>query len=124
MQLHMLLLKLTITTGLGLRPLICLGTKALTLRCILEGLGLLEGAFIVLQGHMFAERLGSDGKTESAVVGPGSLISCAAFLSGTRSRASLQAAEMCRIVVLGSEELDILLVSVDCHKDSRHQLSP
>ena len=111
----MLLLKPDTNSGFGLRPLICLGTKALTLQCALEGSGLLQGAFVVLQGHMFAERLGSDGKPESAVVNPGSLISCAAFLSGTRSRASLQAAEMCRIVVLGSEELDLLLVSIICH---------
>ena len=105
----------------GLRPLTCLSIKLLTLQCNSEGFGPREGAFIVLQGHMFAERLGSDGKSESAVVGPGSLVSCAAFLSGTRSRASLQAAEMCRIVVLGSEELDLLLVSILCHAHHRHQ---
>lgn len=70
------------------------------------------------QGHMLAERpaQGKGKKQESALVGPGSVLGAAAFLSSTRSRAAVRAAGTCRLAAFGPQELEALLVSapVNC----------
>ncbi len=50
------------------------------------------------------------GRLESATVAPGSLISAAAFLSSTRARASVRAAELCTLAAFGPCEMEALLV--------------
>ena len=61
---------------------------------------------------MFAERTKKTGQSESAVVVPGSLVGCAAYLSSTKTRAVVKAAESCKLVSFGPHELEKLLVSV------------
>ena len=63
------------------------------------------------QGHMFAERTKKSGQLESAVVVPGSLLGCAAYLSSTKTRAVIRTAEPCKLVAFGPHELEKLLVS-------------
>ena len=60
---------------------------------------------------MLAERTKKSGQSESAVVVPGSLVGCAAYLSSTKTRAVVTAAEPCRLVAFGPHELERLLVS-------------
>lgn len=62
---------------------------------------------------MLAERpaQGKGKKQESALVGPGSVLGAAAFLSSTRSRAAVRAAGTCRLAAFGPQELEALLVS-------------
>lgn len=62
---------------------------------------------------MLAERTKKSGQLESAVVVPGSLVGCAAYLSSTKTRAVVTAAEPCKLVAFGPHELEKLLVSVD-----------
>lgn len=59
---------------------------------------------------MFAERTKKAGRSESAVVVPGSLVGCAAYLSSTKTRAVVKAAEPCKLVSFGPHELEKLLV--------------
>ena len=47
---------------------------------------------------------------ESGLVAPGSLLSCASFLSSSRNRESVRASQTCTLAVFGPQELDILLV--------------
>ena len=63
------------------------------------------------QGHMLAERTKKSGQLESAVVVPGSLLGCAAYLSSTKTRAVIRTAEACKLVAFGPHELEKLLVS-------------
>ena len=66
---------------------------------------------------MLAERTpsGKKGKKqESGLVGPGSVLGAAAFLSSTRSRAAVRAASTCKIAAFGPQELEALLVNVLC----------
>lgn len=63
-----------------------------------------------VQGHMFAERTKKSGQPESAVVVPGSLLGCAAYLSSTKTRAVLRTAEACKLIAFGPHELEKLLV--------------
>ncbi len=63
------------------------------------------------QGHMFAERTRKSGQLESAVVVPGSLLGCAAYLSSTKTRAIIRTAEPCKLVAFGPHELEKLLVT-------------
>ncbi len=63
------------------------------------------------QGHMFAERTKKSGQPESAVVVPGSLLGCAAYLSSTKTRAIIRTAEPCKLVAFGPHELEKLLVT-------------
>ena len=65
-----------------------------------------------MQGHMLAERTKKSRQLESAVVVPGSLVGCAAYLSSTKTRAVVTAAEPCKLVAFGPHELEKLLVSV------------
>jgi CRP-like cAMP-binding protein len=51
-------------------------------------------------------------KQESALVGHGSVLGAAAFLSSTRSRAAVRAASTCHIAAFGPAELEALLVRV------------
>lgn len=60
---------------------------------------------------MLAERTKKSGQSESAVVVPGSLVGCAAYLSSTKTRAVVTAAEPCNLVAFGPHELEKLLVS-------------
>ena len=60
---------------------------------------------------MLAERTKKSGQSESAVVVPGSLVGCAAYLSSTKTRAVVTAAEPCKLVAFGPHELERLLVS-------------
>lgn len=60
---------------------------------------------------MLAERPGPDGTRDEAAVEAGSIISAAAFLSGTRTTAAVRAARRCRLLALGNAELEALLVS-------------
>jgi CRP-like cAMP-binding protein len=68
------------------------------------------------QGTMLAERAlsgkvkGKGKKQESGLVGPGSILGGAAFLSSTRSRAAVRAASTCHIAAFGPQELEALLV--------------
>ena len=62
------------------------------------------------QGRLLAERKTKEGKAESGLVGPGSLLGCAAFLSSSRSREAVRAAETCSLAVFGPQELENLLV--------------
>ena len=64
-----------------------------------------------LQGHMFAERTKKSGQSESAVVVPGSLLGCAAYLSSTKTRAVIRTAETCKLIAFGPHELEKLVVS-------------
>lgn len=59
---------------------------------------------------MLAERTKKSGQLESAVVVPGSLVGCAAYLSSTKTRAVVTAAEPCKLVAFGPHELEKLLV--------------
>ncbi len=83
----------------------------------------------VSQGNMLAERpvQGKGKKQESALVGPGSVLGAAAFLSSTRSRAAVRAAGTCRLAAFGPQELEALLVSAlaNCNgcKCEGHMLS-
>lgn len=45
------------------------------------------------------------------MVSPGSLLGTAAYLSSTRSRASVKALTTCKVVGFGVQELEVLLVS-------------
>ncbi|CAL8463928.1 g3463 [Coccomyxa elongata] len=67
--------------------------------------------YILLEGNMLAERpaQGKGKKQESALVGPGSVLGAAAFLSSTRSRAAVRAAGTCRLAAFGPQELEALL---------------
>ena len=65
---------------------------------------------LLWQGHLFAERTRKSGQSESAVVAPGSLVGCAAYLSSTKTRAVVKAAEACKLVSFGPHELEKLLV--------------
>ncbi len=60
---------------------------------------------------MFAERTKKSGQLESAVVVPGSLLGCAAYLSSTKTRAVIRTAEPCKLVAFGPHELEKLLVT-------------
>ena len=62
------------------------------------------------QGNMLAERAGKGKKQESGLVGPGSVVGAAAFLSSTRSRTAVRAAGTCRLAAFGPQELEALLV--------------
>ncbi|KAA6424228.1 MAG: patatin-like phospholipase domain-containing 7, partial [Trebouxia sp. A1-2] len=64
---------------------------------------------VCFQGHMFAERTKKSGQLESAVVVPGSLLGCAAYLSSTKTRAIIRTAEPCNLVAFGPHELEKLL---------------
>ncbi|DBB17173.1 TPA: hypothetical protein ACH3X3_014241 [Trebouxia sp. C0006] len=64
---------------------------------------------VLLSGHMFAERTRKSGQLESAVVVPGSLLGCAAYLSSTKTRAIIRTAEPCKLVAFGPHELEKLL---------------
>lgn len=64
-----------------------------------------------MQGNMLAERPAKGKKKETALVGPGSILDAAAYLSSTRSRASMRAATVCRLAAFGAHELEALLVS-------------
>ncbi len=66
---------------------------------------------MLFQGHMFAERTKKSGQLESAVVVPGSLLGCAAYLSSTKTRAIIRTAEPCKLVAFGPHELEKLLVT-------------
>jgi len=50
------------------------------------------------------------GRLESAMVAPGSLVSAAAFLSSTRARATVRAADACTLAAFGPAEMEALLV--------------
>lgn len=63
-----------------------------------------------VQGNMLAERPGTGKRKESGLVAPGSVLSAAAFLSSTRSRATVRAAGTCRLAAFGPQELEALLV--------------
>lgn len=65
------------------------------------------------QGNMLAERAGKGKKQESGLVGPGSVVGAAAFLSSTRSRTAVRAAGTCRLAAFGPQELEALLVWPD-----------
>ena len=60
---------------------------------------------------MLAERPAKGKKKETALLGPGSVLDAAAYLSSTRSRASMRAATSCRLAAFGAHELEALLVS-------------
>lgn len=60
---------------------------------------------------MLAERAGRSGDRDEAAVEAGSIISAAAFLSGTRTSACVRAGRRCRLLALGSPQLESLLVS-------------
>ncbi len=60
---------------------------------------------------MLAERPGKGKKKETALLGPGSVLGAAAYLSSTRSRACMRAATSCRLAAFGAQELEALLVS-------------
>lgn len=59
---------------------------------------------------MLAERPAKGKKKETALLGPGSVLDAAAYLSSTRSRASMRAATSCRLAAFGAHELEALLV--------------
>ena len=61
---------------------------------------------------MLAERRAKGKKKETALLGPGSMLDAAAYLSSTRSRASMRAATSCRLAAFGAQELEALLVSL------------
>ncbi|KAK9862379.1 hypothetical protein WJX84_007181 [Apatococcus fuscideae] len=65
--------------------------------------------FLLLKGRLLAQRVGKEGQPESALIQPGSLISCAAHLSNSRSLEGLQAAEDCRLLAFSPAELSQLL---------------
>ncbi|KAK9814559.1 hypothetical protein WJX72_007850 [[Myrmecia] bisecta] len=65
--------------------------------------------YVVLEGHLVAERQKKSGKADSALIGPGSLIGCAAYLSSTRTSAAVRAAETCHLAAFGAHELEALL---------------
>ena len=65
---------------------------------------------LCVQGNMLAERPGRGRKKDSGLVAPGSVLSAAAFLSSTRSRAAVRAAGTCRLAAFGPAELEALLV--------------
>jgi hypothetical protein len=65
---------------------------------------------LVTQGALLAERKRRDGEYDEAAVEPGSIVSAAAFLSGTRTTACFRAARRCRLLAVGSQQLDSLLV--------------
>ena len=69
---------------------------------------------------MLAERTKKSGQSESAVVVPGSLVGCAAYLSSTKTRAVVTAAEPCRLVAFGPHELERLLVSAAMTLECSH----
>jgi len=60
---------------------------------------------------MLAERPAKGKKKDTALLGPGSVLDAAAYLSSTRSRASIRAATSCRMAAFGAHELEALLVS-------------
>ena len=60
---------------------------------------------------MLAERPTKGRKKETALLGPGSVLDAAAYLSSTRSRALVRAAASCRLAAFGAQELEALLVS-------------
>lgn len=60
---------------------------------------------------MLAERVSSGGDRDEAAVEAGSVISAAAFLSGTRTSACFRAARRCRLLALGNPQLESLLVN-------------
>ena len=64
----------------------------------------------MVQGRLLAQRVAKEGQPESALIQPGSLISCAAHLSNSRSLEGLQAAEDCRLLAFSPAELSQLLV--------------
>ena len=67
---------------------------------------------VLVQGNMLAERRAKGKKKETALLGPGSMLDAAAYLSSTRSRASMRAATSCRLAAFGAQELEALLVSL------------
>lgn len=67
--------------------------------------------YILLEGAMLAERASSSGDRDEAAVEAGSVISAAAFLSGTRTSACFRAARRCRLLALGNPQLESLLVA-------------
>ena len=67
-----------------------------------------------VQGALLAERKRRDGECDEAAVEAGSIVSAAAFLSGTRTSACFRAARRCRLLAVGSQQLDSLLVSCCC----------
>ena len=69
---------------------------------------------LVTQGALLAERKRRDGEYDEAAVEAGSTVSAAAFLSGTRTTACFRAARRCRLLAVGSQQLDSLLVSSCC----------
>ena len=77
---------------------------------------------------MLAERPAKGKKKETALLGPGSVLDAAAYLSSTRSRACMRAATSCRLAAFGAQELEALLVRGDdghyapCSQSSGHCL--
>ncbi|EIE18912.1 patatin-domain-containing protein, partial [Coccomyxa subellipsoidea C-169] len=65
--------------------------------------------YVLLEGNMLAERAGKGKKQESGLVGPGSVVGAAAFLSSTRSRTAVRAAGTCCLAAFGPQELEALL---------------
>lgn len=70
---------------------------------------------VLAQGNMLAERAGKGKKQESGLVGPGSVVGAAAFLSSTRSRTAVRAAGTCCLAAFGPQELEALLVRCSLH---------
>ncbi len=75
----------------------------------------------MVQGRLLAQRVGKGGQPESALIQPGSLISCAAHLSNSRSLEGLQAAEDCRLLAFSPAELSQLLVRLICDQSQESE---
>ena len=65
-----------------------------------------------IQGRLLAERTGKNGKSESVLVAPGSLIGAASFLSSSRNRESIRASQTSVVAVFGLQELDSMMVQL------------
>lgn len=72
--------------------------------------------YVLLEGRALAQRPRQGAghhrnpRSEAATVLPGSLVSAAAFLSSTRARAAVRAAEPCVLAAFGPAEMEALLV--------------
>eukprot|EP00884_Botryococcus_braunii_P018904 jgi/Botrbrau1/5698/Bobra.0071s0031.1 len=65
--------------------------------------------YVVLEGHLLAERpRQGNALNEAALISPGSVVNCSAFISSTRSRMSVHALESCSLVAFAVPELEIL----------------
>lgn len=74
-----------------------------------------------IQGRLIAERKQKDGRRESVHITPGSFISCASFLSSSRTREAIRATERSAVLVFNPQELAVLRVSPHpCHCTSQH----